>query len=74
MGVRYFFRPFYSDGYNLATIFPVKPKYGQKFGCLGCFMNKEYPRRMGERGYSVDDCGTYDMMTEEERGKAQESA
>ena len=22
---------------------------------------------MGERGYSVDDCGTYDMMTEEER-------
>ena len=31
-----FFVRFYSDGYNLATIFPVKPKYGQKFGCLGC--------------------------------------
>lgn len=31
------------------------------------FMNKEYPRRMRERGYSVENCRTYDMMTEEER-------
>ena len=45
----------------------MKPKYDQKFGCLCCFMNKEYLRRMQKSEYSVEDCRTYDMMTEEER-------
>lgn len=31
------------------------------------FVNKEYPRRMRERGYAVEDCKIYEEMTPEEK-------
>ena len=44
--------------------FNAKAEFNLKFFT---FVNKEYPRRMRERGYAVEDCKIYEEMTPEEK-------
>lgn len=44
--------------------FNAKAEFNLKFFT---FVNKEYPRRMRERGYVVEDCKIYEEMTPEEK-------
>lgn len=44
--------------------FNAKAEFNLKFFT---FVNKEYPKRMRERGYAVEDCKIYEEMTPEEK-------
>lgn len=44
--------------------FNAKAEFNLKFFT---FVNKEYPKRMRERGYDVEDCKIYEEMTPEEK-------
>lgn len=49
---------------NGVLAFNAKSEFNLKFFT---FVNTEYPKRMRERGYEVEDCKIYDRMTEEEK-------
>ena len=49
---------------NGVLAFNAKAEYNLKFFT---FVNTEYPKRMRERRYEVEDCKIYDRMTEEEK-------
>ena len=49
---------------NGVLAFNAKVEFNLKFFT---FVNTEYPKRMRERGYEVEDCKVYDRMTEEEK-------
>lgn len=44
--------------------FNAKAEFNLKFFT---FVNKEYPKRMREKGYTVEDCKIYEEMTQEEK-------
>lgn len=50
--------------------FNAKAEFNLKFFT---FVNKEYPKRMRERGYEVEDCKIYEEMSEEEKKENQEN-
>ena len=55
--------PLSKDKDSILT-FNAKDEFNLKFFN---FVNSEYPKRMRELGYGVEDCRIYDLMTEEEK-------
>lgn len=55
--------PVTKDKDNILS-FNAKAEFNLKFFT---FVNKEYPKRMRERGYEVEDCKIYEEMTEEQK-------
>ena len=55
--------PLSKDKDSILT-FNAKAEFNLKFFN---FVNSEYPKRMRELGYGVEDCRIYDLMTEEEK-------
>lgn len=50
--------------------FNAKAEFNLKFFT---FVNKEYPKRMREKGYAVEDCKIYEEMTPEEKEEHRQS-
>lgn len=55
--------PITKDKEGILT-FNAKAEFNLKFFT---FVNTEYPKRMREQGYDIEDCKIYDRMTEEEK-------